>query len=512
MAEKTHNSNELHIHRQGCGCGCDDGVDRRTFLQATGLAAGGLAFTSLTSQASANEEARPKVKQPANVRCAFLYPPSSTFTDDPEGWWSWPGNDYDAEGRQKLYIDKFREMEQSVNVRVQADNSPLYSREQADRFIAEMKETKPDGIMLVLFYNRSLDLANLILNAAAELGIPAIFYIGLGVKHGSVTKYRRPGVYFIQALEDFNALEAGLRMIAAKKTMEQTTLLSITEAPAVREGVEGFFGITVRVIPFEQYADLHAQIPINGEAEEVIKSFTDGAISMDGITRQSLENAAKAHLALKQMLKQEQADGVTMNCLRRGMLKPCMSFSTLNDELIPAACENDLPAVYTQLLGQLLTGRPGFQHNPAFDTERNEYYASHCTCGRKLSGEPMPFLLRRFAHTNEGSCAIQVFFASPEQREHAFHRQRATIVRYYPGTQAKLDVYAGRIVESYKMPPVGGCTTNVAVEITDRPDAMMVAGHHNLLFVGDFARRFREFANLYGMELADTGVTSPWPS
>ena len=87
------------------------------------------------------------------------------------------------------------------------------------------------------------------------------------------------------------------------------------------------------------------------------------------MTPEALENAARAHLRPQKLLADEQADGLTMNCLRRGMLKPCMSFATLNSQLIPAACENDLPAVYTQLLGQLLTGRPGFQHNPCYETE-----------------------------------------------------------------------------------------------------------------------------------------------
>ena len=46
---------------------------------------------------------------------------------------------------------------------------------------------------------------------------------------------------------------------------------------------------------------------------------------------------------------------------------------------------------------------------------------------------------------------------------------------------------------------------------TDRDDACQVAGHHNLLFCGDFARRFRRFAQLYGMRLADTGYRGTWP-
>jgi hypothetical protein len=61
------------------------------------------------------------------------------------------------------------------------------------------------------------------------------------------------------------------------------------------------------------------------------------------------------------------------------------------------------------------------------------------------------------------------------------------------------------------MPPAAGCATNVEIEITDRPDACMVKGHHNLLFCGDFARQFRLFAQLYKMDLADTGYTGPLP-
>jgi len=94
------------------------------------------------------------------------------------------------------------------------------------------------------------------------------------------------------------------------------------------------------------------------------------------------------------------------------------------------------------------------------------------------------YLLRRFAHTNEGSCAIQVFWPPGEP---------VTMVRYYPAApsavsasgpsaealaggrpRARLDVYAGRVVASHPMPPAAGCTTNVEVEITDRDDALSV--------------------------------------
>jgi len=83
------------------------------------------------------------------------------------------------------------------------------------------------------------------------------------------------------------------------------------------------------------------------------------------------------------------------------------------------------------------------------------------------------------------------------------------MARYYPGETPKLDVYAGRVAASHPMPPAAGCTTNVEIEITDRPDACQVKGHHNLLFCGDFTRKLRLFAQLYKIELADTGYKGP---
>ena len=492
-----------HDHEFGCGCDC--GCDRRDFLAASATSAGAMAMTWLTSVSQASEPAPPKKKEKAVVRVAFLYPPSKSFADDPDGWWSWPGNDFDAENRHKQYEAALAEMEQRLGMKITADQRHITNRADAERFAKELQTQRPDGVLLVMFYNRIVEQADLLLDVAAKAGIPAVFYIGLGVRHGPVAQYRRPGVYLIQSLDNFEAIESGMRMIQTKKAMGQAKLLSINEAKEPREGKEAFFGTTVRVIPFRRYAELFGKVQIDGDAKQLLSRLTRDSRKFQGITREALENAARAHLALKRLLAEEDADGLAMNCLRRGMLKPCVSFATLNSELIPAACENDLSAMYTQLLGQRLTGRPGFQHNPAFETERNHYYASHCTCPAKLygpDGDESPYLLHRFAHTNEGSCAIQVFWKPDDP---------VTMVHYQPGKDRSLDVYAGRVVKSHETPPAAGCTTNVEIEITDRPDACMVQGHHNILICGDFARRFRLFAQLHKIRLADTGFQGPWP-
>lgn len=491
--------NDLH------GCGCDCGCDRREFLASTSLAAGSLAFASLASAAPAAGPAAPSKKEAAVVRAVFLFPPSKVFAEKPDGWWSWPGNDFDAEGRQQQYLAALQDIEKRLGMKIDAAGPPVASTDDADRLVKEIQEKRPDGLLLVMFYNRSLLYADLILKAAEEAAIPVVFFIGLGVKHGRVDQYRRPGVYFIQSLDNLEAIEYGLRMIHTRKRLRQSRILSVTEAKEVREAVEPLLGVTVRVIPFARYAEIFGTIAIDDAARRLIAQFTGPAQEVRQVTQEAFENAARAHFALQRLLEEEEADGLTMNCLRRGMLKPCISFSLLNNQLIPAVCENDLPAAYTQLLGQLLLCRPGFQHNPCYETERNHYYGSHCTCPTKIygpAGAPLPYLLRRFAHTNEGSCAIQVFWKAGDP---------VTMVRYYPGKEPKLDVYAGRVVQSHPMPPAAGCTTNVEIEITDRPDACMVRGHHNLLFYGDEARKFRLFAQMFKIALADTGF-NPGPA
>jgi len=470
------------------------------------MGTGSVLYASAGAKAAAKETPAPPVKTGARVRAVFLYPPSSTFSSNPAGWWSWPGNEFDAEGRQREYMAALRAMEQKLGMQIHARQTPVANAQDAARVAKELQADPPDGVLLVMFYNNSLAQADVLLEAAEEAGLPAVFYIGLGVKHGSIKHYRRPGLYFIQSLDNFDAIEYGMRMINAKKHLGQCRLLSITEADEPREGVERFFGIKVGVVPFSRYADAFHEIRIDQAARSFMAAITDGAQEVRGVTQEAFDNATRAHFALTRLLEEEQADGVTMDCLRRGMLKPCVSFSALNSRQIPAACENDLPALYTQLLGQLLTGRPGFQHNPCFETERNHYYASHCTCPAKLRGpdEPaLPYLLRRFAHTNEGSCAIQVFWNPGDP---------VTMLRYHPGDTPALDVYAGKVAVSHAMPPAGGCTTNVEIELTDRKDACMVQGHHNLLFCGDYARQFRLFAQLFRMALADTGFEGAWPA
>ena len=124
-------------------------IDRRQFLVTTGLATGGLALGGLIGLPASAQSG--VIKRPARVRAAFLYPPSTTFSENPDGWWSWPGNDFDAEGRHKKYLAALREMEKKLGVKIVADERPIGSTEDAQRLGKEIQADRPDGLVLIMF-------------------------------------------------------------------------------------------------------------------------------------------------------------------------------------------------------------------------------------------------------------------------------------------------------------------------------------------------------------------------
>lgn len=482
-------------HKNGCNCDCN----RRDFLKVTGTATAGIFASPLFSFFPAEvEQPILKNKQGANVKAVFFYPPSETFSKPADGWWSWPGNTWDAEGHQRQYTEEIRKINTKLKMNIDVKEQSVANLEDAQSIIKEIESEKPDGLLLIMFYNFSLPDVNAVLEAADKLKIPTVFYIGLGVKHGSILNYKqRPGLYFIQAMDDFEAIESGMRMINARKILRQSVLLRIDNHKELKESVEPFLGITSRPILTDTYNKLFYSTKIDKRASDFINKLSKEAIEIRRITKESFEYAAKAYFSLINILERENADAVTMNCLRVGLGRPCIGFTMLNNQLIPAICENDIEAAYGQMLGQAVIGRPGFQHNPCYETEKNHYYASHCTCPTKMYGpdeKESDYLLTPYFHTNDGTCCIQVFWNPGDP---------VTMIHYYTGEVPKLDVYSGIVLKSHHMPPAAGCSTNVEIEITNRKDASLVTGHHNLLFNGEFSKRFMNFAQLHKLQLME---------
>ena len=469
-------------HGPACAC-------RRDFLRAAGLAAGAIALGCRGPRVLPTAwSVAARRKEPAVVRGAFLYPPSEKLRGK-GGWWSWPGKDFDAEGRQQRYMARLTEAAPGLGVRLAMEEKPIDASADLARFIAQVKDTKPDGLLLIPFKHSHFAHLNTLLKAVK---IPTVIYSCLGVKHGSIKGYQRPGVYFIQALDDLGAIEYGLRMIATKKRMAQSRILSIGRT-ARDDYVVPDLGTEVRVRTIQRFVEEVDRTEVTDEVRALARSYMRGAKEIVEPREPEIVTAARVHFANRRLLAAEQADAIMIDCLRRGLYMPCMSFMTLRDQGIAAGCENDLSATLTLMLAQLLFDRPGFQGNPGYETERNHYFHSHCTSASKLFGVDAPaesYLLRDYPHTNDPTCCPQVLWRPGED---------VTMAHYLGGKPPKMLVYSGKVVAWHAMPPVGGCRTNVEITINELRDAADVKGHHNVLFYGDHARRLRAFARLYGI-------------
>ncbi len=479
---------ERHSHETGCGCG------RRSFITAMGTGIGSLVFQSTTVRAGSNH---PSLKGPARVLGTFLYPPSSLLREEGQ-WWSWPGNDFDAEGRQKQYMNELHEIEKKLNIRLDFNDPPIHDENSAVRFIEQAKQTKPDGILLIPFFNGHFNLLDRILVAVGpetESAIPAIVFCCLGVHHGSIVKYHRKGVHYIQSLDNMEAVEYGLKMIEARKFMAASRIVSVAGTENGKEAVVPFWGTVVRTVSLRRFEEEVSRTQIDDEVKKLARAYKRNAHKTMEPADPEILQAARVHFANLRILESERGDAMMMDCLRRGELMPCMSFMTLRDEGIAAGCENDLGPTLTLMLVQRLFDRPGFQHNPCYETELNHYFASHCTSASRLFGVGKPqekYLLRNYGHTNDPTCCPQVLWREGEE---------VTMARCIPEPEPQLLLYSGKVVKSYDMPPVGGCRTNVEITINEFEDACQVKGHHNVLFYGNFARRLKQFCQLYGIRV-----------
>ena len=97
-------------------------------------------------------------------------------------------------------------------------------------------------------------------------------------------------------------------------------------------------------------------------------------------------------------MEREECDAITMDCLgalgKSKVSLPCIAWSKMNDDGIPAACEADLGAVATHIIVQYLLNRPGFQQDPVPETMREAIVGAHCSCPTRLHGfgtEPEPY-------------------------------------------------------------------------------------------------------------------------
>lgn len=483
---------ELHQKHTipGTCCCC-----RREFLQSVGAATGSLSLLAGSALAASDQPAATgPAESVAVVRGAFIYPPSATLRE--AGYWSWPGSSFDPESHQKKYSATITQIAQQLNMRIAMDAAPLDTEQDVTRFIEQVKQDPPDGLLLVPFKKGHWPR---VMRIVDEVKIPTVVLATLGVLLVNHIRQlrQRPGVYLISSMDDLDAVREGMNMIRAARAMRDARIVNIAGSKT-NEAQVPHLHTRVRTLPLTRFYDEYRGTKVTPPVERLAREYLSNAKEIIEPTRADIRNAARTYFALKQIVEAEKADALMMDCLpglRRPHkhVPPCMGFMSLRDEGTPIGCQSDLNATVTLLLVQRLFGKPGFQQNAAMDTENNRYFGAHCTSPSRMNGPDAPaepYILRSHAEAGWG-CVPQVLFPKG---------QDVTMALYQVGEKPRMLVYTGDVACCYPK-AAGGCRTNVALNIHEVDDVCDVQGMHQIIFYGQHGRQLREFCQLLNIEV-----------
>lgn len=102
-----------------------------------------------------------------------------------------------------------------------------------------------------------------------------------------------------------------------------------------------------------------------------------------GAIRRSLTGAERIYEALKLIIEGYDLQGFTLRCfdlLTAVQNTGCLALARFNSQGIVAGCEGDIPAMLSMKIAQSVSGKTGFQANPArIDPDTGEMIFAHCT-------------------------------------------------------------------------------------------------------------------------------------
>jgi hypothetical protein len=480
-------------HGQG-GCGCS----RREFLVAA-AGAGAIASPFLASLARGAQSKAAKKIAPAGPASKYTPTIKVAFVRRKGDYGiRWPGAIYDGEAALKNYHGQIEKASRELGVKTEIRSAPIYTPAEADAWLAEAKQNKPDGLLVMLLDRQ--EHAWPTATKAVETKIPTVVFapIGAAFTTNSAPLAKKVGS-FIASTDDFGQAVYGMKMIKAGAKLREMRFVVIAGKERKDTQVK-FLGTKLRYVPAASFLEEYGKTPENDEVKAIAAEYLVNATRITGATEQDVLNGVKSYVVARNILEREEGDGITMDCLgalgRTKVSLPCIAWSRMLDHGIPAACEADLGAAVTHALVQYLFDRPGFQQDPVGDTSKDALVGAHCTCATRLNGfsePPEPYYLSHH-HGNRD--------AVPRPTWKVGQRMTVAIVepRNLAATSLHMYISSGTVLDNISVPPSGGCVVSVTVKLDGVTDYLDYPGFHQLFFYGDYKKQLKEYCQLFGIE------------
>jgi L-fucose isomerase-like protein len=263
------------------------------------------------------------------------------------------------------------------------------------------------------------------------------------------------------------------------------------------------FGTSMGFLTYDDLKTLFDKAD-EGLAQKAAEEFARNALRVVEPKPQEIRDGLRFYLAMRNLLKQEKANAVTVDCFP-GLLAhklpayPCIAWSKLNDSGLYGVCEGDVPSTMTQLLVTSYARVPGFVSDPVFDLSHNEVIHAHCVAATKmggLDGPSAPYLIRHHLETAEGA-VLQVLMPSGRQITVArFADPKKLLVSTAEVTATSAEVSGNPDADF-------GCRSKIRTRVPDAQKWLenYSAGLHRVIFYGDHVAGIERMGRLMGFEV-----------
>lgn len=256
------------------------------------------------------------------------------------------------------------------------------------------------------------------------------------------------------------------------------------------------FGTTFKFYGGAEFKDAFNAVD-EKEAKKEMDAFVRAALRVVEPSPKEILDGLRFYLALKNLLKSERANAVTIDCfgtLAASTLPgyPCIAWAKFNDAGLYGVCEGDLASTMTQMLVTSYSGVPGFVSDPVFDTSRNEVIHAHCVSATRLKGlggPSYPYIIRNHLETNEGA-VLQVLMPSGET---------VTVARFTGPARLLIST-----AEVTGVPDTDrGCRSKIRTRVSDAEKWLRnySAGLHRVIFYGNHVKDIERMGRLMGFEV-----------
>lgn len=477
-------------------CTCDSTLSRRQFIRGSASAVAG----SVLLQGCSTLMNEPMVTKNPIRACgpASEYVPTiraAFVRRKGEYGMLWPGAVYDGQAARKMYTDRMTDTARKLGARLDLRSEPIYSLSEAESWIAQAEAADTDGLMLVMLDRQQHSWPSAAKVAQSE--IPSIIYSPLGSSFttNTINLAEAPGCV-IYSTDDFTQAAYGMKMLCAAAKMRRTRCVVI-KGKNRSESILADTGIQMQVVPATTFIEYYNQTPDSDDILTMADDYMRRARRRTGATRQDVINGVKSYYVAGKILEAEQADAITMDCLgalgKIDVSLPCIAWSRMNDDGIPAACEADYGAAASHIMTQYLFGRPGFQQDPVADTADDSIIGAHCSCPTKLNGfDQGPEAFDLLHHHGNRDAVPRTLWRQG---------QRVTSIDLLPGkadgtAASQVLISAGTVIENIDVPPSGGCVVSVKAKFDGNQEVLSFPGFHQIFFYGDYKHQVKDFCQL----------------